>query len=252
MTCGLLIYFVDNNYISYFQPLLSLRSIKMDGWLGWGAKLTAIVGVKTVLNIIVPGSAAVVDFVQAGYDLIQGDKVGAGINAISGVAELVTFGFEGYIKELMKRSGKAGAVSTVRDLAMQSPGEASKKLGQQLSKFIASGGIHKEVLREHTMTPLISLGHQGLKGLISSGGHDIGKNVGGSIYEQFLKDVFERTIQTKMHTAFQFQLAADAAKRAARKELKKNYRKLLATEYAFAAAKGGITWRFKRNDSERN
>ena len=220
------------------------------GWLGWGLfKIAATVVGKAGLNFAVPGSAAVVDFVQAGYDLIQGDQVGAAVNAISGVTELVTFGFGGYVKELMKGSGKAAAVSTARDLAMKSP-EASKKIGQQLSIFFAAGGIDQVVkgtYLEHTKTTLRSLGHEGLKGLISSGGHDISKNVLESVYEQSLKGALELMRQNKMHTAFQ--LFADHAKKAAGEEFMKNCHKLLEIEYGLAAAKGGIRCYFNRNDS---
>lgn len=222
---------------------------QMADWRDWVFKLTATVVIKAGFNFFVPGSAAVVDFGRAFYYLHQGDIGGFVSNAFSGVAELVTFGVAGSLTEAMKRSGKAAAVSAVRDVATQSScKEASKKIGQQLSLFIASGGIDKaigEVVREHTRTTLTSLGHQGLQGLISSGGHDICKNVGGSIYEQFLKDACKRTIETEMRTAFQFQLAADAVKTAAGKE----YYELLKIEYGLAAVKGGIRYCFNRNDS---
>ena len=251
----------------------------MDGWLGWGAKLTGTVAVKATLNIALPGLAAAVDFGQAAYDLYQGDTTGAVINTISGVAELLTFGFAGSAKKLMEERAKEAAVLAAKQAAKQAEKAAAKKVGQEFAKTLATGMVQgskaaaiqstkqtakaagkeatktvgkmvskefakgvvneavEDVWRQGTKTTLKSLGHNGLMGFLSSGGHEIWKNVGENVYEPLIKSVFELTSQNKMHM---FQLTADAAKTAAGKEFMKNYSTLLGIEYGVAAVKGGI------------
>ena len=224
---------------------------QMADWVGWGA----IVAVKVGLNFAVPGLAAVVDFGQACRDLYKGDIAGFVVNATSGVVEVVTCGFVGSAKEAMKGSAKAATVSSAKEAAKQATGKkATKEIAQQLSTFIAKGGIDEaveEVFRQHTKTTLASFGHQGLKGFISSGGHDISTNVLESFCEQSLKGVFELTSQNKPIN--QFQLNADAAKTGAEKEFMENqYLKLLKIEYGLATVKGGIragSQYFTQNDS---
>ena len=242
MTCGLLIYFVDNKYNHLILSAFVVIPIDQMDWLVWGAKLTATAAVRAGLNFAVPGSAAVADFAQAAYDLYQGEKIDAAINGISGVGELVTFGFSGYVKEAVKRSGKAAAVSSAKEMAKQETcKKAKRKIGQQLSKVIA---IRLERIVEDACflvnkVTLTSLGHKGLMGFISSGGHNICENVSGSLCEETVKGLCELTKQNTRLMS-KFQVFPNIAKTAAEREFKKNYPKLLALEYGFATLKGVI------------
>ena len=260
--------------------MLSFRSIKMGGWLGLGAKLVVTVGAKMVVNAAVPGASAVVDFVQAAYDLSQGDIAGAAINIASGVGEIVTCGAAGSIKEVMKGSAKTAAVSTAKETAKQAEKAATKKVGQEFAKRLATGMVQgskeaaiqsakqtakaagkeatkkvgqqlsKEFVKGALNEAVEEAWRQGTKTTLKSFGHKTATVIISSGGSQVMKTcgeaVFEESVKALLELPKQtakthvFKLTTEAAKTAAGKEFVKNSSKLLGIEYGSAVVKGGM------------
>ncbi|KAJ7370265.1 hypothetical protein OS493_033611 [Desmophyllum pertusum] len=114
-------------------------------WAEYGTTFTltvgATVGAKFACNAVLPGSGAAVDFFLAGKCLYNGDKTGAAINTVSGIADLVSFGLAGCIKDAMKGGAKTAATETAKQTAKSASKEATKNVGEELSKQLATGVI---------------------------------------------------------------------------------------------------------------
>lgn len=67
-------------------------------------------GLKMVLNVSLFGLGLVVDFVEVVKCFYYGDVYGGMINGFLGVMDIVSFGFVGVIKEVMKESVKGVVV----------------------------------------------------------------------------------------------------------------------------------------------
>ena len=193
----------------------------MDDLLGSGVKFALNVGVRVIANVLAPGSSAAIDFFQAAYDLSQGKKGDAAINTLSGVAELLTLGVSGSIKEAMKASAK------------KATGAAGAEIGKE--------GLHElieEIFRAGTWKKFTDLWYKfGIYLTFSEG-----CRVMTDFLEELVKTMGENVFRelTKKNGLLLFNVGKATAKMAAEKEFRKQSYKLAAIEYGSWAVKGGI------------
>lgn len=120
------------------SAFVSIPAVKME-WMTFGMKTGAVILTKMAANALVPGLGAAVDFAQAAYDLNQGDKVGAAINVVSGVADIVTLGLSGSIQGAMKEGAKKSTEQGAKEMAKKAGKEATKKYGREVGRQLAQG-----------------------------------------------------------------------------------------------------------------
>ena len=174
----------------------------MDGWLVWGAKLGATVAAKMALNAVLPGASAVVDFGQAAYDLSQGDTLGAAINTVSGVAELVTFGFAGAVKEAIKGGAKTAVVSTAKETAKQAEKAATRKVGREFGKRLAAGMVSgsKEAAIQSVKQTAKAAGKEATKTAGKMVSKEVAKGVVNEAVEEVLRQGTKITLERLGHS----------------------------------------------------
>jgi len=242
-----------------------------------GAKTAVVVGTKMAANNAVPGLGAAVDFIQAAYDLSQGDIVGAAINTLSGVADLYSFGLFSSVKEAMKEGAKESTKEGAKVLGKKAGKEATKKFGQQVGRQVASGALGKEVAGKYASAWAVQvrkkatkelgerLGKDIARGLIpesveevlkegtkkaaggflddlnrkfiSTGGNDVAKRIFEQYFEDGIQQVISQTMKQKPKLTFEFAKIAEAG---ALKELEKHIPKIIAKDVSVAYLKGAI------------
>ena len=116
-------------------------SQETEGWGSYLGKFALKTGTKIGMNYCVPGSGAVVEFIEAASDFQNGNNVGCAINIVFGVLEIVTFGIAGSIKEAVQGSGKKVVVDAAKREAKSSVKIIKKKMGEELGKRLATGTI---------------------------------------------------------------------------------------------------------------
>lgn len=249
-------------------------------------KTTGVVLAKTVANNAVPGLGAAVDFVQAGYDLRQGDIAGAAINTVTGVADLYSFGLFSSVKEAMKEGAKESTKEGAKVMGKKAVKEATKKVGHKVARQIAQGTfkggkeaaskyasamaleVRKEVMKEFRER----LGKDLSRGLISESVEKVfeegtkkaaggvlgdlfckvvstgGNDVAKRIFEGYFEDGIQLAISQalKQNPKLAFEFAK-IAEEGALKEFKKNISKIIAKNVGVACAKGAINFSAKVN-----
>ena len=113
-----------------------------EGWGWYLGKTAAKIAGKVALNCVAPGSGAIMDFGEAAYDFYNGDIIGGSINIVSGVADVVSFGVVGSVKEAMKESTKKAVVDTAKTEAKSAAKKATKKVGQEYSDSRKNRKLH--------------------------------------------------------------------------------------------------------------
>jgi len=117
----------------------------MEWMISFGIKTAVFVLAKMAANAVMPGLGSAVDFAQAGNDLWQGDKLGAVLNAASGVADICTLGLSSSVQGAMKESAKKSIKEGAKVMGKKAGKEATKKFGQEVGRQVASGALGKEV-----------------------------------------------------------------------------------------------------------
>ncbi|XP_044181145.1 uncharacterized protein LOC122962263 [Acropora millepora] len=248
-------------------------------WVIFGAKTAAVVVTKMAANNAVPGLGAAVDFTQAAYNLSQGDKVGAAISTVSGVADLFSFGLFSSVKQAMTEGAKESTKEGAKVLGKKAGKEATKKFGQQVGRRLAQGTFQggkeaaikyapvmaREVSKKATKELGERLGKDIARGLISesvekvfqegtkkaAGGflYDLnlkvistgGNDVAKRIFEQYFEDGIQQVIAQvmKQKPKLAFEFAK-IAEAGALKELEKHIPKIIAKDFSVAYLKGAI------------
>ena len=262
------------------SAFVSIPAVKMD-WIAFGMKTVAVVSTKMAANALVPGLGAAFEFAQAAYDYKHGDKVGALISTVSGVADIVTLGLSGSIQGAMKEGAKKSTEQGAKEMAKKAGKEATKKYGREVGRQLAQGTFRggkeaavkhapamadealkkamklvDELLRKEIAQGLISESAEEvlkegtkksilhdliLKG-ISTGGNDVLKGISkGYIGDATKKAISEATKQNKK-LLFEF---AKIAEEGALKELMNHSWKFTVQDWFFASAKGVINYSTK-------
>ena len=222
-------------YLHFLNPAFHLIVRKME-WIVWGGTLAA----KTLSNIILPGSGAAIEFVQAAKCLRHGNVLGGATYIISGIADLCTPGLFDVIKSGMSAAAMGSAVQFVQEGAKSLSKEATKKLGKQFSKELARGVIPsavEEAFFESTKMTWSKLFQATGLSAISSGGEQVGKTV----FQDWIQlGITEMLNRKPMEIAFDF--TKEAAKKGAKKEFMNQSYKLFVKELNVALLKGAITY----------
>jgi len=162
-----------------------------------------VVLAKMAANAVMPGLGAAVDFAQAGIDLWKGDKRGALLNIVSGVADVCTLGLSSSVKGAMKESAKKW-VDQVGKEAMK---EVHERLGKELAQRLISESV-KKVFNDTKKTAWLLLGDFYLKA-ISTGGKDVAKQICKGYFEDVIQLVFSQTLKQNPKHAFVFAKIAE-------------------------------------------
>ena len=203
-------------------------------WIVWGGTLAA----KTLSNIILPGSGAGIEFVQAAYCLFHGDARGGAIYIISGIADLCTPGLVDVIKSGMSTVAKKSAIQFVQEGAKSLSKEAKNKVGKQFSKKLGMipSAVEEAFFESTKMTLNKFLQATGLSA-ISSGGEQVGKTV----FQDWIQlGITEMLNRKPMEIAFDF--TKEAAKKWAKKEFMNHSYNLFIKELSVAVLKGSKTY----------
>lgn len=226
-------------------------------------------------NAVLPGLGAAVDFAQAANDLRQGDKLGALINTVSGVADICTLGLSGSVQGAMKESAKKSTKEGAKVMAKKAGKEATKKFGQQVGRQVASGSLGKEVAGKYASVWADQvrkkatkdfgerLGKEIARGLIpesvekvykgaskmllaefcrkvmATGGNDVAKGILKEYFEDVIQLVISQAMKQYPKLAFEF---AKIAEEGALKEFAKHIWKIIAKDFGFAFVKGAINY----------
>lgn len=252
-----------------------MPAVKMD-WVIFGLKTTTVVATKMVANNAVPGLGAAVEFIEAAYDLRQGDIVGAAICTVSGVADLYSLGLFSSVKQAMTEGAKKSTKEGAKVLGKKAGKEVTKKYGQQVGRELASGTFQggKEAVVKHA--PAIArqlrkkatkkfgkqLGKEIGQGLISESVENVfkegtkkaagellpdfclklmstgGKDIANRIFEGYFEDVIQLVIFQAIKQ--NPKLAFEFAKEGALKEFAKHIWKIIAKRLGVAFVKGAI------------
>lgn len=161
-------------------------------WVIFGLKTTIVVATKMAANIAVPGLGAAVEFIEAAYDLRQGDIVGAAICTVSGVADLYSLGLFSSVKQAMTEGAKKSTKEGAKVLGKKAGKEATKKYGKQVGRRLASGTFQggKEAVVKYAPAVADKLRKKATKEF----GERLGKEIGqGLIFESVEKVCKEGT-----------------------------------------------------------
>lgn len=187
--------------------------------MDWIAPLAGKVALKVGMNAVVPCSGTIVDIVEAGYCLYNGDLFGAGVNITSAAVDFFTFGFWGAAKDAAKAGGKEAAVQATKQAVKQTFTQeigkdagmtiafnaAKKKAGRDLAKYLAAGGVSEtteEVFKSLTKVTGESVIKESFRGGIASGGKDILKSALSSGLEETFTGTLQIAAKTTARQAF--------------------------------------------------
>ena len=262
------------------SAFVSIPAVKMD-WIISGVKIVATVSTKMAVNAVAPGWGAAVNFAAAAYDLKQGDKVGAAINVVSGVADVVTLGLSGSIQGAMKEGAKKSTEQGAKELAKKTGKEATKKYGQEVGRQLAQGTFRGGKEAAVKYAPAVGhllrkkatkefgerLGKEIAQGLISTSVEKVFKEgtekaMGGFVNDLLLKlistagddvkkRIFEVTFENQIRQVISEAMKqkpnlpfvfSKIAEKGALKEFLKHVWKIIAKTGVFACVKGGINY----------
>ena len=136
------------------------------------------------------------------------------------------------------KGGKDAAIETAKVVAQSASKEATRKVGQQVGKEIAKNVIPsavEEVWYKGTEVTLKKLGQDALLSTISSGGHEIKKNILEDWLETGIKEMLKRK-----PVEMAFELTKEAAKKGAEKEFMYQSYKLFHKDLNAALLKGTV------------
>lgn len=142
------------------------------------------VSAKIALNVLLPGSAAAVDLIEAVNEARKGNYFNAFLSTASAVLDLFTQGAVSSAKGTAKEMGKKAAV----DAAKESKKVMSKKIGHEAAKKIAKGGSKKIIIET-------------AKQQTKAAGKEIGSNLAKEINRGMIEDVTENAFKESLFTA---------------------------------------------------
>ena len=170
------------------SAFVSIPAVKMD-WVIFGLKTTTVVATKMAANNLVPGSSAAVEFIEAAYDLRQGDIVGAAICTLSGVADLYSLGLFSSVKQAMTQGAKESAKEGAKVMGKKVGKEATKKVGREVGKQIAQGTFQggKKAAIKYAQV----MAREGRKKATKEVGKRLGKEIGQGLISESVEKVFK-------------------------------------------------------------
>lgn len=167
---------------------VSTPAVKRD-WLKCGVKIAAVASTKMAINAFAPGCGALLDFGLAANDLWQGDKVGAVLNVVSGVADICTLGLYSSVQGAMTESAKESTKEGAKVMGKNVGKEATKKFGREVGKQLAQGTFQggKEAAKKYAP----AMAREVRKKATKEFGEWLGKDIAGGLISGSVEKVFE-------------------------------------------------------------